>query len=72
MSRQFRIVLEYDGKNPIRTTFLCDISELEYSNLRNWEDLHDGDLNKYSYKKTQLRLLFYMLLPLKQQRLIHK
>jgi len=57
MSRQFRIILEYDGKNPIRTTFLCDISELECSILRNWEDLHDGDLNKYSYKKNSIKTL---------------
>ena len=57
MSRQFMIILEYDGKNPIRTTFLCDISELECSILRNWEDLHDGDLNKYSYKKNSIKTL---------------
>jgi len=45
MSRPFRIVLEYDGENPIRTTFLCYINELEYSTLRKWEE------------KTQLRHL---------------
>jgi len=55
MSRQFRVVLEYDGKNPIRNTFLCKIDELEYSSLRDWEDLYGGDLDHYSSKKDSLK-----------------
>jgi hypothetical protein len=57
MSRQFKIVLEYDGKNPIRNTFLCEIDELEYSTLRDWEDLYDGDMSKYSGKKRSIKTL---------------
>jgi len=57
MSRQFMVILEYDGKNPIRNTFLCGISELEYSDLRDWEDLYDGNLSKYSGKKHSLKTL---------------
>ncbi|MCL1966674.1 MAG: hypothetical protein FWF67_02195 [Fibromonadales bacterium] len=57
MSRQFMIILEYDGKNPIRNTFLCGIGELEYSILRDWEDLYDGDLSKYPDKKRSIKTL---------------
>jgi hypothetical protein len=58
MSRQFKIVLEYDGENPIRNTFLCKIDELEYSVLRTWEDLHDfRELSKYSSKKNSIKTL---------------
>jgi len=57
MSRQFKIILEYDGENPIRDTFLCEIYELEYSDLRDWEDLHDGYLDKFSRKKNSIKTL---------------
>ena len=56
MGRQFRIALEYDGENPIRNTFLCEIDDLNYSALRYWEDLHNGDLNNYSSKKHSLKI----------------
>ena len=57
MGRQFEIVLEYDGENPVRNTFLCEIDNLNYSVLRNWEDLYDSDLNKYSSKKHSQKTL---------------
>jgi hypothetical protein len=50
MSRQFVIALEYDGEDPIRNTFLCEIDELEYSVLRDYDDLY-GIESKYSRKK---------------------
>ena len=33
MGRYFNIALEYDGENPIRNTFLCDVDDLNYSDL---------------------------------------
>jgi hypothetical protein len=58
MSRQFRIVLEYAGENPIRNTFLCKIDELECSILRDWEDLHNFEyLYKSSGKKHSIKTL---------------
>jgi hypothetical protein len=40
MSRTFDVVLEYDGENPVRNTFLCKIDELYYSVLRDYDDLY--------------------------------
>jgi hypothetical protein len=54
MSRQFVIVLEYDGEDPIRNTFLCEIDELEYSVLRDYEDLYYID-TKYSKKEYSVK-----------------
>jgi hypothetical protein len=50
MSRQLEIILEYDGENPIRNTFLCEIDDFQYSILRDYRDLHDIG-QKYSHKK---------------------
>jgi len=57
MSRTFEVHLEYDGDNPIRNDFVCDIYDLNYSCLRDWEDLHETDLRKYSSKKDSLMTL---------------
>ena len=57
MGRQLSIVLEYDGENPIRNTFLCEINDFSYSELRYWEDLYDLDLCKTPYKKNSLKIL---------------
>ena len=56
MGRCFHIALEYDGENPIRNTFLCDVDDLYYSDLRYWEDLYDSDLNRYGNKKCSLSM----------------
>jgi hypothetical protein len=56
MGRQFEIVLEYDGENPIRNTFLCEIDNLNYSILRDYEDLH-GIETKYTPKKRSIKTL---------------
>ena len=55
MGRYFNIALEHDGENPIRNTFLCTIDDFNYSDLRYWEDLYDGDLCKFSSKKHSLQ-----------------
>ena len=57
MSRQLIIVLEHDGENPVRDDFVCKIDELYYSCLRDWEDLYDNDLSKFSPKKNSLKTL---------------
>jgi hypothetical protein len=54
MSRHLDIVLEYDGENPIRNTFLCEIDDFRYSDLRDYEDLHDIGL-KLSHKKESIK-----------------
>jgi hypothetical protein len=54
MSRRFEITLEYDGEDPIRNTFLCEIDELYYSVLRDYEDLY-GIKSKYSHKKESVK-----------------
>jgi hypothetical protein len=54
MGRQFEIVLEYDGENPIRNTFLCEIYDFEYSILRDYEDLY-GIEKKFSHKKASIK-----------------
>lgn len=57
MSREFVVVLEYDGKNPVRNDFVCKIDELCYSSLRNWEDLYGNNvLGKHSPKKHSLKM----------------
>jgi predicted S18 family serine protease len=40
MSRRFEIALEYDGEDPVRNTFLCEIDELNYSVLRDYDGLY--------------------------------
>jgi hypothetical protein len=54
MSRRFEIVLEYDGENPIRNTFLCEVDELCYSDLRDYEGLFGID-TKVSHKKKSIK-----------------
>ena len=55
MGRYFHVVLEYDGENPVRNTFLCEIGDFYYSELRYWEDLYDSDLRKHSDKKHSIK-----------------
>jgi Na+/phosphate symporter len=40
MGRRFEIALEYDGEDPVRNTFLCEIDDLNYSVLRDYDDLY--------------------------------
>jgi hypothetical protein len=54
MSRQFDIVLEYDGENPARNTFLCKIDNLQCSVLRDYEDLYYIG-TKFSEKKNSIK-----------------
>ena len=54
MGRYFHIALEYDGENPIRNSFLSAIDDLNYSEIRYWEDLYDSDLDKFSSKKNSI------------------
>jgi hypothetical protein len=54
MSRQFDIVLEYDGENPVRNTFLCKIDNLQCSVLRDYEDLYYIG-TKFSEKKNSIK-----------------
>jgi hypothetical protein len=56
VGREFVAVLEYDGENPIRNDFICVIDDLNYSYLRDWEDLYGNNvLTKISSKKHSLK-----------------
>jgi len=39
MSMPFVAVIEYDGENPIRNDFVCEIEGVSCSPLREWEDM---------------------------------
>jgi hypothetical protein len=43
MGRRFEIALEYDGEDPVRNTFLCEIDDLNYSELRDYKKLYHID-----------------------------
>jgi Na+/phosphate symporter len=55
MSRQFKIVLEYDDReDPVRNAYLCEIYELEYTVLRDYENLYRFHL-RYPHKEMALK-----------------
>jgi hypothetical protein len=56
MSRRFEIALEYDGEDPVRNTFLCEIDELNYSVLRDYDGLYYIDTT-FSGKERSKRTL---------------
>ena len=48
--------LEYDGENPIRKDFICEL-ENEAVPLKKWEDLYTSTMTEYSSKKDSLKTI---------------
>ena len=58
MSMPFVAFIEYDGENPIRNHFVCEIENANSFALREWEDLHGSSLcTSYNGKKDSLQIV---------------
>jgi hypothetical protein len=55
MGRDFQIALEYYVEGTTRNTFLCEVDDLYYSVLRDYDDLYHIDKH-YSYKENSVEV----------------